>query len=309
MREYNFFNLEEIADGVFAAIIKNGTGALGNAGFIDLGEETLVFDTFLIPDAAEELKRVAEEKTGNQVKYVINSHWHGDHVFGNQVFSNAVIISTEKTQELFLEMNNINKSEMSKSLAQYLETQEQQLEEQIDEKRRLSLREDIADKRALLEAVPNLNPVPPTITYNEQLCLTGTKRKVELLSYGGGHTLSDTFLYLPDEKILFAADLVIIDHHPWMGAGQPEEWLEILGQLEKLEFTTVVPGHGSVGNKGKEHLAWIRNYLKAVLTTVESYKEKNNIPDNDEEIKVPEIYEELQFAGGFQQNVLALLKR
>lgn len=56
------FDLERVGDGVFAAIAKEGGGAVGNAGFVDLGEQTIVFDTFNSPQAAEDLKRAVERE-------------------------------------------------------------------------------------------------------------------------------------------------------------------------------------------------------------------------------------------------------
>jgi len=87
----SFFRLKPLAEGVYAAIVEDGTGALGNAGIVDLGDRTLVFDTFQTPEAAIDLKFAAESLTGKAVSIVINSHWHNDHVLGNQVFEQALI--------------------------------------------------------------------------------------------------------------------------------------------------------------------------------------------------------------------------
>ncbi|HET7579995.1 MAG TPA: MBL fold metallo-hydrolase [Bacillales bacterium] len=76
------FKLEKLRDGIYAAIAKPEGGAVGNAGFIDLGGRTLVFDTFNTHQAAEDLRWVAEKVTGCSVSWVINSHWHGDHIRG-----------------------------------------------------------------------------------------------------------------------------------------------------------------------------------------------------------------------------------
>jgi cyclase len=69
-----YFQIEQVADGVHAAIVTPGTGAWGNAGIIDLGGRTVVFDTFATPRAAADLRAAAEELTGQPVTLVINSH-------------------------------------------------------------------------------------------------------------------------------------------------------------------------------------------------------------------------------------------
>ncbi|KZS43262.1 hypothetical protein AWU65_01185 [Paenibacillus glucanolyticus] len=92
------FVLNDVAEGVFAVISVPGTGSLGNAAIIDLGDSTLVVDTFTTIEAAEDLQAAAEFLTGRTASYVINTHWHSDHTFGNQVFaSTAQIISTSTT--------------------------------------------------------------------------------------------------------------------------------------------------------------------------------------------------------------------
>ncbi|WP_407269805.1 MBL fold metallo-hydrolase [Radiobacillus sp. PE A8.2] len=105
--ETEFFTLRQLGDGVYAAIAKPGQGAWSNAGFVDLGEELLVFDAFSTISAAQSLKQIAEKLTSKKVKYLINSHYHGDHVFGNQVFIDAVIVSTALTRKWSIEQNVI----------------------------------------------------------------------------------------------------------------------------------------------------------------------------------------------------------
>jgi glyoxylase-like metal-dependent hydrolase (beta-lactamase superfamily II) len=98
--ESPYFLLERVADGVYAALARPGAGALGNAAIVDLGDRALVFDTFLMPQAARGLRGAAESLTGRPVAYVVNSHFHADHVCGNQVFADATIIATEQTRGL-----------------------------------------------------------------------------------------------------------------------------------------------------------------------------------------------------------------
>jgi cyclase len=81
--------IERVADGVFAAIAEEGGVAVGNAGFVDLGGETLVFDTHVSLTAARALRRAAEEHA--PVSDVVLSHWHPDHVYGAAAFDARVV--------------------------------------------------------------------------------------------------------------------------------------------------------------------------------------------------------------------------
>jgi glyoxylase-like metal-dependent hydrolase (beta-lactamase superfamily II) len=95
------FRLEQVADDAWAAVALPETGAAGNAGFIRVGDFSIVFDTFASTAAADELRLSAEVIA--PVAYTINSHWHADHVNGNRSFDDVAIVATERTRELMEE--------------------------------------------------------------------------------------------------------------------------------------------------------------------------------------------------------------
>jgi cyclase len=95
------FRLEQVADDAWAAIALPETGAVANAGFIRVGDSTIVFDTFLSRAAADDLRVSAEAVA--PVAYAVNSHWHLDHVTGNSAFDDIPIVATERTHELIEE--------------------------------------------------------------------------------------------------------------------------------------------------------------------------------------------------------------
>ena len=95
------FRLEQVADDAWAAIAVPGSGAIGNAGFVRVGDFCVVFDTFASVAAADELRVSAEVVA--PVAYAINSHWHADHVSGNTSFDDVAIVATERTRELMEE--------------------------------------------------------------------------------------------------------------------------------------------------------------------------------------------------------------
>ena len=94
------FELFEVADGVWAAIVDDDLPAVGNAAIVDLGDDTLVFDTTLSFQLAQRLRQEARRLTGRDPGLLANSHWHGDHMLGNQSFTGILIVSTARTKEL-----------------------------------------------------------------------------------------------------------------------------------------------------------------------------------------------------------------
>ncbi|MBT8166246.1 MAG: MBL fold metallo-hydrolase [Acidimicrobiia bacterium] len=245
------FRLEEVAPGAWAALAGDTGACVSNAGIIDLGDQTLVFDTFVTPTAGTDLRRAAERLTGRPVTLVVNSHHHGDHVRGNQAFSDASIISTERTAELINETSPGDFDAYATHLSGWIESLDQQLADG-DSAGRPDVRSDLQSTRAMAQSVlttlPELTITPPTTTFSDKLVVEGSERSVHLLSYGGGHSDSDTLVFLPDSGVLFAGDVLWVEHHPWAGDGHPDEWVGTIYRLKALAPSAVVPGHGTVAD-------------------------------------------------------------
>jgi cyclase len=285
-----FFKLYDVIKTcVYAAIVNPGAGGLGNAGFIDLGEHVLVVDTFLSPRVAEDLNKAIEFTIGKPVKYVVNTHYHADHTNGNQVFQDAIIISTKRTRELMIENNQVGDvQEEKQQLLDYLHKTEEEAAGVTDEKVKQSMLDDVNDKKVFAEELPIYRFTPPSITFEDRLKIHGTKRCVEILTYGGGHTESDAFVYLKDENLAFMADLVLVNSTPFMGVGKPDHWPSILDKVKQLNLNTIIPGHGQVGSA--EHIDLTDQFINFVLDTIRIAKEKGLTADEAVKTDVPEPF-------------------
>ena len=123
--EPKHFRIEQVADGVYAAINRQDGWAIGNAGIVNIGDTTVVFDTTLTPASAAELRDSAEYLTGHPVSLVINSHYHNDHTWGNMEFMpGSLFISSSVTRELMLEKGKAEyryyKANASKYASEYM---------------------------------------------------------------------------------------------------------------------------------------------------------------------------------------------
>ncbi|NDI35337.1 MBL fold metallo-hydrolase [Chengkuizengella sediminis] len=272
MMETEYFTLHNLSDGVYAAIAKPGKGAWSNAGVVDLGDGLLIFDSFATPSAAQELRIQAEKMTGKKAKYLINSHYHIDHVFGNQVYMDATIISTSLTRKWCKDQNVIHDvSKEQKDMEEYL----QNLKNQIDTTTHLPLKNSLSNQykemSKVLEDLPYMEIVLPSLTFEKNLVIYGSNRKVELHCLGGGHSPSDTFMYLPAEEIAFMGDLVTEELH--LPIYNPEEFISILNNIKQMEVKTVIPGHGGIGTL--KLCDTIINYLSYMIgTTKEAHRNK-----------------------------------
>ena len=260
-----YFRLERLAEGVWAAIVERGTGAWGNAGIVALGDRTLVFDTFLTPAAARDLRATAESLTGQPVAYVVNSHYHMDHINGNAAFDDATIIATEKTRER-IATRGAELVAQAFDLPAYLADLDAQIASAATPELRADLLALQGEYCALNSALPELRLRLPDITFDQRLTLHGTQRAVEVVSYGGGHTSSDALLLLAVERIAFLGDLLGVKMHMSFGQADLEQWDTILERIETLDMQTIVPGHGSVG--APADVATMRQYLFDMETLV-----------------------------------------
>ncbi|MDR4886141.1 MBL fold metallo-hydrolase [Fredinandcohnia sp. QZ13] len=301
INETDFFKLYSISEGVYAAIAKPGKGAWSNAGIVDLGDEIIVFDSLSTPSAGYELRRQAELITSKRVKYLINSHYHGDHVFGNQAFLDATIISTVITKKYFKERNKLQDLEIErKEMEKYLVSLKDQIESNTDEIIQSSLTNQYNEMSKVLADLPNLRLVLPKVLFEEKLIIEGSKRKVELYCFGGGHTPSDAIMFLPNEKIAFMGDLLTVNLH--VPIHNPEVFYSILIKVKEMDINTFVPGHGNYGNK--QLLKIMTSYLSYLIETSKEAIGRNLPLDSFlSHTTIPEQYREWNGINGVKGNL------
>jgi cyclase len=259
-------DLVDAGSGVHAAIAKPDRGAVGNAAFIDLGGEILVVDTHYSPAAARELRAAAGSPS-----LVLNTHWHADHVLGNGEFADATIVSTTRTRELIATLG-------AERLAAQREAWDDELPAEVE---RLRAAGDEEGARLLEEEGPELQSLThrlPDETFEESRDFG----RVQALTFGGGHTESDSFVLVPDAGVLVAGDLVVVEMQPWAGHGDPATWAGILDRLLELDWKTCVPGHGPVC--GRDVLPPLRDYLLALA-------EGDELPEQFRDWGQPEMWQ------------------
>lgn len=260
------FRLQRLADGAYAAVASEGGYAICNAGIVDTGDRTIVFDTFISPDPAEDLLRAAKRLTPENAIRVVNSHYHNDHIRGNQVFPPDVdILSTATTLEGIAHKEPEEIKWEKENIPKAIVDTKSKLKLEKDPKRRRDLALSMVYYEAIMKSHPKLKTRLPNITFEDSLMIHGTQRQVELLSLAG-HTASDVVLYLPEEKIAFMGDLLFVNCHPYLASGSPEQWKQSLAEVEGLGVQIAVPGHGPVGRSAS--LSVMLQYIQSLENTV-----------------------------------------
>lgn len=303
------FFLKTLAEGISAAIAEDGGSAICNSGLIDLGDQILVFDTFLTPQAAMDLRQIAIDQCGRPPQIVINSHYHNDHIWGNQVFAaDAQIISSVRTRDLIASAGMEEFQWYSANSAQQLEFLRVRYQNAGDESQQKALLLWIGYYEGLVEALPHLTVCMPNITFDSHLKIHGAKHTCELITFEGAHTGSDTVLHLSENDIIFMGDLMFVGCHPYLADGDPHKLLEALGEISRFNASCYVPGHGPVGTRNDLDL--LLEYIEQCFETAQRLVETGNVSeDRINAIEIAEMYQHWQQPQFYRSNLRFICKQ
>jgi cyclase len=225
------FSIKEVAPGIFAAVANPADeSSLGNAGFVVGPDAVLVVDTFATPGAAEELFAVIRRRTPLPVRWVVDTHRHGDHIGGNAVFgaAGATILAHENVRA-----------------------------RAVTEPR---------DGTSPAETPARAGARLPDVTYRDAATVWLGNRRIDLLARAG-HTGSDSIVAVPDARVVFAGDLFSREAIPNLAEARVDAWIETLdGLLRGYPDATFVPGHGQPGKA--LDVRFFRDYLRGLRLAV-----------------------------------------
>jgi cyclase len=228
--------IREIAPDVFVETEYHGA----NVAFIVSGEGVILVDSPMLPKQARHWLKEIRKRTDEPVRYVINTDHHRAHIVGNQYFPGANVIAHENAWK---EMRSYGDSFRTRLLNMY--------------------RDRMPD--AVAEWEENLQIVKPHITFTNRSVMFKGDKEIHLIAVGG-HTPATSVVYLPNERLLFAGDVVVTNRPPFLSQGNTKEWLEALTYLRKLRYDILIPGHGEL--TGKEATQKMSEYLRMVRRRV-----------------------------------------
>jgi len=269
------FRFNKVKEGIYHAV---GTGALavvGNSSFIVNDNDVIVVDDHVSPAAAWVLLEEIKKITPKPVTTVINTHFHFDHAHGNQIFDPAVqIIGHEFTRRMLL--NNSIGMPLYQNYVTGLPTQIEALKKQIasatDPAARTKLQTQLQVTENNLASQKELKLTPPNVTLTTQMTLYRGKREIQIRYLGRGHTAGDVVVYLPNEKVVMTGDFLTAALSN-MSDSFPNEWADSLDALKKLDFDTVLPGHGEAFTD-KAKIDYFQAYLRDVWSEVSKLKQQ-----------------------------------
>lgn len=229
------FALHEVGKGVWAAISPDGSKAGANAGFVIGDDGVAVIDSFQNVDAARELLAAIRQRTKLPIRYLVNTHYHLDHMTGNGVFAAAgAAIVAQQNVRAWAHTENLKFFGPKITPAQ----------------------------RRSVESI-----VLPSVVFENGVDLYLGTRKLEV-RHLPGHTGSDSIIVVPDADAVFAGDLLWYKHLPNLIDASTGPWIQTLETFSRdYPHATFIPGHGGIAQAS--YLPEFRGYLETLRAEIE----------------------------------------
>ena len=226
--------LTKIADNVYSYIGQKDASPThsfaANAGIVIGRDGILVIDTLISAKEAQRFLADIRKVSDKPIKFVVNTHTHLDHAFGNCVFAKlgATVISHDADRRLL---------------------------EKVGE----ATLKNIANFGLKPEDMIGTEIVYPALTFSERMTIDLGGETVELIRTAPSHTEGSVIVYLPARKLLFSGDILFTDFHPFMADGDIPGWARTLDSLIAMDVERIVPGHGPLSTK--KDLREMKEYL------------------------------------------------
>lgn len=239
--------LHDLGNSVYAYLQPNGTWGWSNAGIVTDGGTSLLIDTLFDLKLTREMLDTMRKSipAASHIDMVVNTHANGDHCWGNELVTDAQIIASARTAE-----------EMTTGVSPT------QLAMLLKHAPQLAQLGEFASRVFGPFDFDNITLTPPTKTFEDELLLKVGDKTVHLIEVGPAHTLGDTLVHIPGDRVVFTADILFIGGHPIIWAGPTGNWLRACDRILAMDVETIVPGHGPITDK--KGVAEVKGYLEYI---------------------------------------------
>jgi cyclase len=269
----------KLADGIYE--IEHAPVGGGNTTVIIGDRQVFVVDSAFLPSAAREDIAQIRQWTNKLVSFVLNTHFHNDHNFGNRVYMDAfpaltifAHVETKKEMDLFGPGSLRREENDSYGLQKLLDTGKTPEGVALTEDQKGQVRNALAGRFAITAELRDVKFQSATLTFEHDFTIDLGSRQIQIKFLGKGNTSGDAVVYLPKEKIVVAGDLV--DYPlPNMFDGYPVEWIQTLQDLAQLDATSIVPGHGPILHD-KAYMYLVRDFMKSAVDQMNEHLRKTS---------------------------------
>lgn len=276
--------IEKVVDGVFVAIRPEPPGVFvdANSVFLVGPDDVIVVDTNATPSSARASLAALKKISARPVRAVINTHWHQDHINGNQVyreaFPKAEFIAHVNVGQNVSMPGVSNRAGLMTAMPPLVEEMRMSLDQRksmgggaLTDEERASHDADIERAQRFIAETGTLQAVTPGRLVTDRLTLTQGTRAIEVLALGRGHSPADLVVHLPREHVVIAGDLLTAPVPIIPASSVPSEFVKTLQALLALAPAVIVPGHGEVVRQDqpvRDEIQLIESILHQVRTAV-----------------------------------------
>jgi cyclase len=271
----NLFDIEKVAEGVFAALAKPQALTNSNAVIFVLDRDVLVVDAHSKPSAAAVLlAQIKKEVTDKPVRYLVNSHFHWDHTQGDTAYKKAnvkiEIIASSATRQLMTTLQRDRLKESLDSVPGLIDAVRSRLSRAATVQEREWCNDQLRQLMAYQDEMKSYPLELPTVTFDKTHLIKDRTGELELAFNGKAHTAGDIQVFSPSKRVVASGD-AIIGFLPNLNDGFPRSWPKTIDSMAAWKFDHIVGGHGSVQH-GRERMGQFRNYIEDLTSRVERAK-------------------------------------
>ncbi|SDJ47610.1 MBL fold metallo-hydrolase [Nonomuraea jiangxiensis] len=235
--------VEEVSDGVYAYVQPDGSWWINNTGFLAGRRGVICIDACSTERRTRALREAVGKVSDRPITTLVNTHHHGDHTFGNWLFPEATIVGHEGVREQIL----------ADGVPTYRGAWSPEVE------------------------WGKLELAPPFLTFTDRITVHSDDLRCEVRHVGhAAHTTNDSYVWIPERRLLFTGDLVFNGGTPFVLMGSVAGALDAIARLRELGAETVVPGHGEIC--GPEAYDPVEGYLRFVQETARRGREAGLSP-------------------------------
>lgn len=245
------FHFQELAPGVVAAVVNPDAPsyAFANSLIVIGADGVLVVDTQQSPRPAREVLAEIRRRTDAPVRWVVNTHWHADHVWGNQVYADSCpdveFLATPATRDTLLAAWPRQAQQQREHTLETRGQLQEMLESETDPDRADRIRAAIQVRNRYLADLDRLRIILPDRLVEDRLRIDLGGRTAVLVAVGPAHTPGDLVVRLPDTGIIAMGD-IIEEGDLWLEGADPAGWVRALNTVLAMDPRILVPGHGAV---------------------------------------------------------------
>lgn len=293
------YTVEKLGDGVHAVIYNSEMDVEGNTLIVVNQDDVFVVDSNAGVTTAKTTIEEIRKITPKPVRYLVNTHWHDDHVMGNQAYADAYpgvqFIAHPLTRQDIVNhafanvpfVQDMIEADLDR-LSGYLKTNTYREGKPLTPELKTRVENALRNRREMLADRKTFRAVPPTFDVADSMTLKRGSREIQIKFLGRGNTRGDLVVYLPKERIVATGDLVVFPV-PYATNVYARDWVKTLDKLMAIPATTVLPGHGPV-MKDWAYVKKVQGALEQTLAAVSTAKKEGlTLSQTTERVQLPEL--------------------